>query len=96
MLVAWAITLPAAGLVGALVWFIGHNIGSLFGALVVFGILVASSLWMYHRSQQSRVDHRNVNDEWVEKVAGAQEDPVLAVKGKKRAKKKRRKLRVGS
>lgn len=80
MLMAWAITLPAAGIVGAIVWFIGNGLGGLFGATVIFIILVVASGWMYLHSQKSRVDHRNVNDDWVEDVTQRQlpEEPVVA------------------
>ncbi|MDO5677886.1 MAG: anion permease [Propionibacteriaceae bacterium] len=83
MLMAWAITLPAAGIVGAAVWFIGHTLGGMFGATVIFLILVASSLWMYRHSQKSRIDHRNVNDDWVEDVTQRQlpEEPVVKPRG---------------
>ena len=66
MLASWAITLPAAALVGAVMWGVGHLIGGLAGALAVLLILVATSLWMYLHSRKSSVDHSNVNDEWVE------------------------------
>ena len=66
MLASWAITFPAAALVGAVMWGVGHLIGGLAGALAVFLILVATSLWMYLHSRKSSVDHSNVNDEWVE------------------------------
>jgi len=66
MLASWAITLPAAALVGAVMWGVGHLIGGLAGALAGFLILVATSLWMYLHSRKSSVDHSNVNDEWVE------------------------------
>ena len=66
MLASWSITLPAAALVGAVMWGVGHLIGGLAGALAVFLILVATSLWMYLHSRKSSVDHSNVNDEWVE------------------------------
>ena len=66
MLASWAIPLPAAALVGAVMWGVGHLIGGLAGALAVFLILVATSLWMYLHSRKSSVDHSNVNDEWVE------------------------------
>ena len=66
--IAWLITLPSAGLVGALMWLIGHTVGGLAGAIVVFLVLLAASAWMYHRSRRSMVDHSNVNDEWVEQV----------------------------
>ncbi|MFD0866244.1 anion permease [Tessaracoccus lubricantis] len=68
MLMAWAITLPAAGVVGAATWFVGHSLGGLFGAIVIFLVLLIAAGWMYLHSQKSRVDHKNVNDEWVEGV----------------------------
>jgi len=65
MLMAWAITLPAAGAVGALMWFIGHSLGGLLGTLVVFGLLVLSASYMYWHSRKNPVDSKNVNDDWV-------------------------------
>ena len=64
MLAAWAITLPSAAVVGAITWFIGHSIGGVLGALVVFTILLVASGWMYLHSKKSEVDHNNVNDDW--------------------------------
>jgi inorganic phosphate transporter, PiT family len=64
MVAAWLITLPAAAVVGALMWWIGHLIGGLAGALVVFALLVALAGYMYLRSRRTPVDHNNVNDEW--------------------------------
>ncbi len=64
MVAAWLITLPCAGIVGALTWFVGHAIGGFAGPLVVFAILLGLSGTMYARSRRKPVDHRNVNDEW--------------------------------
>jgi PiT family inorganic phosphate transporter len=64
MISAWLITLPAAGLVGALMWWIGHPFGDLTGAIVVFLILLAAAGYLYWRSRQAPIDHHNVNDEW--------------------------------
>src|SRR5690606_1800824 len=47
MAAAWLITMPAAGLVGALCFYLEHLIGGLAGALVVFAILVIASAYMY-------------------------------------------------
>ncbi len=62
--VAWLITLPAAGLVGAACYFIGNGIGGLAGVLVVLGIMVALSGWMMARAHATAVNSHNVNDEW--------------------------------
>ncbi|MEU4695385.1 inorganic phosphate transporter [Actinoplanes sp. NPDC023714] len=64
MVAAWLITLPAAGIVGAAMWWVGDVIGGTAGALVVFTLLVLASLAMYLRSRSARVDSSNVNDEW--------------------------------
>lgn len=64
MAVAWLITLPAAGTVGALMWSIGNTLGGTAGPLVVFGLLVGLAAWMYARSRRAPIDHTNVNAEW--------------------------------
>jgi inorganic phosphate transporter, PiT family len=64
MIAAWFITLPAAAIVGAVMWWIGHLIGGLVGALVVFIILLGLAGFMYLWSRRTPVDHSNVNDEW--------------------------------
>ena len=64
MAVAWLITLPAAGMVGALCWELGNLIGGLPGVLVIFAILVGLSTWMWLHSKKQPVTSGNVNDEW--------------------------------
>jgi PiT family inorganic phosphate transporter len=64
MVAAWLITLPAAGTIGAAMWWIGDTIGGLPGALVVFGLLAAASVAMWLRSRGQHIDHENVNDDW--------------------------------
>jgi PiT family inorganic phosphate transporter len=64
MIAAWLITLPAAAVVGAVMWEIGNLFGGLAGALVVFAILLGLATFMYLRSRKEPVDHHNVNDEW--------------------------------
>jgi inorganic phosphate transporter, PiT family len=64
MAAAWLLTLPAAGIVGALCWALAHAIGGLGGVLVVFGILVGLSGYMYLRSKKNPVDTSNVNEDW--------------------------------
>ncbi|MEU7906822.1 inorganic phosphate transporter [Actinoplanes sp. NPDC049118] len=65
MFAAWLITLPAAAIVGALMWWIGNLLGGgLVGSTVVFVILLVLAASMYLRSRRVRVDHHNVNDDW--------------------------------
>jgi inorganic phosphate transporter, PiT family len=68
MAVAWLVTLPAAGLAGALTFWIGHGIAGvaspLVGSIVIFGLLLALSAYMWWRAQQQKVDHTNVNADW--------------------------------
>jgi PiT family inorganic phosphate transporter len=76
MIAAWLITLPAAAVVGAVMWWIGHLFGGLAGGIVVFVILLAAAGFMYLRSRRTPVDHNNVNDEW--DSAPAEEERVPA------------------
>jgi phosphate/sulfate permease len=64
MAVAWLVTLPLAGLVGAVTYWIVHLIGGFPGAIIGFGLLVAVSAAIYIRSRKVKVDHKNVNAEW--------------------------------
>ena len=64
LVAAWLITLPSAGVVGALMWWIGHLIGGFGGALAVFVLLLLVAGAVYLRSRRAPVDHHNVNDEW--------------------------------
>ena len=64
LVAAWLVTLPSAGVVGALMWWIGHLIGGFGGALAVFVILLLVAGGAYLRSRRAPVDQHNVNDEW--------------------------------
>ncbi|GAA3220214.1 anion permease [Dactylosporangium siamense] len=64
MVAAWLTTLPAAAIVGAIMWWIGHAIGGLAGAIAIFLLLIAAAAYMYLRSRRQPVDHNNVNDDW--------------------------------
>ena len=64
MAVAWLVTLPSAGLVGAVTYWIVHVIGGYAGAIIGFSLLVAVSAAIYMRSRKVKVDHKNVNDDW--------------------------------
>lgn len=75
MVIAWLITLPAAGAVGAITWFVGHYLNAWTGSewlgeLVVFLVLVAFCGWMFMHSRRNPVDPNNVNDEWADTNAG--------------------------
>ena len=64
MLVAWLITLPSAGVLAALAWAVGHLVGGLAGAIVIFLILVGCALYMFWHSRKNPVGHHNVTDDW--------------------------------
>ncbi|MFV0452963.1 MAG: anion permease [Propioniciclava sp.] len=64
MAMAWLITLPSAGLVGAAMWFIGHALGAIIGPATIVAIMAAMGLWMWVASRRARVDFRNVNADW--------------------------------
>jgi PiT family inorganic phosphate transporter len=68
MALAWLVTLPAAGLVGAISFWISHLVSGVTTQLVgdglIFLILVALSGYMWWRAQKQKVDHSNVNADW--------------------------------
>jgi PiT family inorganic phosphate transporter len=64
MAAAWLITLPSAGLVGAVTYFLVHGIGGYPGAVIGFLMLLATSAAIYLQSRKIKVDHTNVNAEW--------------------------------
>ena len=64
MVVAWLLTLPCAGVVGALCWFVANGLGGVLGVIVVFGILVLGAGFMYLRSRRTAITPQNVNAEW--------------------------------
>ena len=67
MVTAWLITLPMAGIAGAVTWFLGRLLGGGALAAVVMTLLLLVAVGvMWRRSRQAPVDHTNVNEEWVE------------------------------
>ncbi len=68
MVVAWLITLPAAGIVGAVAFWISRAVSvvtaPLVGDGVIFVLLAALSGYLWWRAQQQKVDHSNVNADW--------------------------------
>ena len=72
MVVAWLITLPAAAIVGALTWLIGHGLNALTGTqfvgeMTVFALLVIFCFLMWRHSQKDNIDASNVTGDWDEK-----------------------------
>jgi PiT family inorganic phosphate transporter len=67
MVVAWVITLPMAGLVGAACWWIGDVAGGgLTGAAAMVVVLLVASALMFVRSRREPINSDNVNDDWPE------------------------------
>jgi inorganic phosphate transporter, PiT family len=65
MVVAWLITLPMAGAVGAATWYVGDLCGGgALGALVMVAILVVLAGWMFNRSRREPINSDNVNEVW--------------------------------
>ena len=76
MVVAWLITLPAAAIVGALTWLIGHGLNALTGTqfvgeMTVFALLVIFCFLMWRHSQKDKIDASNVTGDWDEKEGAA-------------------------
>ncbi len=89
MVVAWLITLPAAAIVGALTWLIGHGLNALtgtqfIGEMTVFALLIIFCFLMWRHSQKDNIDASNVTGDWDEKEgaavtsADASADQILA------------------
>jgi PiT family inorganic phosphate transporter len=79
MAFAWLLTLPAAGLVGAVSYWIADGIGGDGGVIVVLAALVAIAVLIYLRSRKTAVSHDNVNAEWAGSVAPAESKSTEAV-----------------
>jgi PiT family inorganic phosphate transporter len=84
MAAGWLLTLPAAAVVGAAVWYVGRIFGttgggSVVGSLVEFAILLGLAGYIYLRSRRQAVGAHNVNDDWDGSSASAQ--PELATEG---------------
>ena len=69
MAIAWLVTLPAAGLMGALSYWLSHGVESLTGSDLagdglIFVILCSLSFYIWWRAQKQKVDSSNVNADW--------------------------------
>ncbi len=60
MFLAWLVTVPAAGLVGAAC----YGLNQLAGPYAVFSLLLVISGVTFARSRRKPVNHKNVNDAW--------------------------------
>jgi len=69
MATAWILTLPSAGVMGAISYYIADGIGGTAGIVVVLLLLIAFSTVIYLRSRATKVDPENVNSEWTGTVA---------------------------
>ncbi|MEV6846883.1 inorganic phosphate transporter [Actinoplanes sp. NPDC051411] len=77
MLAAWLITLPAAAVVGAVMWWLADSLGGLAGALAVFALLIVTAFAVWLRARKAPVGQHNVNDEW--EAAGDDRAPLELV-----------------
>ena len=68
MATAWLLTLPSAGIVGALAFKAADGIGGQAGVSVIFVVLAAASTAFYLRSRRTAVNPGNVNAEWTGSV----------------------------
>ncbi len=67
--IAWLVTLPAAGLMGAVSYYIAHAIGGTAGIVADLLLLIAIAGFIYARSRATRVSPDNVNSDWTGSVA---------------------------
>ncbi len=77
MILAWCITLPAAALIGAMMWWIGDLIGGVTGGLAITAILVALSGFMFIRSRRTPLGADDVNDDWQDTRASSGSWPAI-------------------
>ncbi|WP_006247257.1 inorganic phosphate transporter [Mycolicibacterium tusciae] len=79
---AWLITLPAAGTVGAAMYWLVNSIGGFVGATVGFLFLAGVSFIIWLQSRKTPIDHNNVNDEWEGTLAAGTGDRQPSVTSK--------------
>jgi inorganic phosphate transporter, PiT family len=82
MVVAWLITLPAAGIVGAITYFLVNGIGGFVGATIGFLLLVGVSFAIWWQSRKAPIDHSNVNNEWEGNLTAGTSEKVDSAKPK--------------
>ena len=64
MATAWVITLPAAGAMGAISFYIANGIGGTAGIVVGLLLLIGIAALIYARSRATAVNASNVNSDW--------------------------------
>jgi len=79
MAIAWLLTLPAAAVVGALMWWSGALIGGVAGAVVIVAVLLALAATVFLRSRRDPVHADNVNNEW-DAPAPSSREPATAAR----------------
>ena len=72
MATAWVITLPAAGAMGAISFYLANGIGGTAGVVVGLLLLIAIAGLIYVRSRSTTVNASNVNSEWQGSVKPAE------------------------
>ena len=78
MVTGWTFTLPMSGLVGAGSYALASAIGGTAGVVVDGVLLLAVIAVIYLRSRTNKVNHQNVNEEWVGTVVPAPSEPIAA------------------
>jgi PiT family inorganic phosphate transporter len=71
MVLAWMITLPSAGIVGAGVFWVANAIGGAAGVVAMLLALIAICGGFSLASRRTPVNADNVNDEW-----GSDHEPI--------------------
>lgn len=66
MAMAWLTTLPAAAVMGMVMWFIG-NLHHVYGIYFMVAVFLAVAFFIYRRSLATAVSHASVNDDWEKK-----------------------------
>jgi PiT family inorganic phosphate transporter len=96
---AWMITVPSAAAVGALCYGIDRFVGGTAGSYTVFGLLVILATAIFLRARLTKVDSKNVNDDWespadnesvVAQSVDAHNPSLLRIKRKRRKNKKKK------
>ncbi len=77
MAITWVVTIPAAGAMGAAIFWVITKIGGTAGVVVMFlaGAAVCGGIYML--SRRAPVNPNNVNDEWSE-GGGPSHEPAIA------------------